>query len=66
MTSVPGNEIFETKYKFLNGDYPLRVINIVIKQFHQKSIKMNNFIRPSSLLDISKNSSSANIIFRLS
>ena len=66
MTSVPGNEIFEIKYKFLNGGYPLRVINIVIKQFRQKPIKMNNFIRPSSLLDISKNSFSANIIFRLS
>lgn len=66
MTSVPGNEIFEVKYKFLNGDYPLRVINIVIKQFRQKSIKMNNFIRPPSLLDIPKNSFSANIIFRLS
>ena len=44
MDSVPGNKIPEIKHKFLNGDYPLRFINSVIKQFRQKSSEKDDFV----------------------
>ena len=48
IASVPGHEIPEIKRKFLNADYLIRFINSVIKQFIQKSSKIDDFIIPPS------------------
>ena len=54
MDNVPRNEIPEIKHKFLNGDYPLKFINSVIKQFRQKSREKDDFTIPPSLFEIQK------------
>ena len=54
MDSVPRSEIPKIKHKFLNGDYPLKFINSVIKQFRQKSREKDDFIIPPNLFEIQK------------